>query len=153
MYLEFSRSTRPMAKSCPSVIWKTSCEKSSWREATCSSEPSSSSNATNRQTEVKCQYKKNTSVKLLLLKLLSLVSSKASKCHVIWWRLDVPWLSWGICIQPTTKRCLPGHEPATVPLLHLFFSQHLPNGGPASRTQQCRRIHQVVLLTLKLQGL
>lgn len=79
---------------------------------------------------------------------LSYFSSQAAQCHDIWRLPDVPWLSWGLHLQPTAAGHLSGHEPASVPLLHLLLPQHLPDGGPVQRTEQCGGIHQVTLLSL-----
>lgn len=75
-----------------------------------------------------------------------LFHSKDAEGHVYRRFPDVPGVSWGLHLPPQAAEPVPGHDPAPQPLLHLLFTQHIPDGGPASRTQQCRGIHTVCTL-------
>lgn len=72
-----------------------------------------------------------------------MVFSQAAERHDVRRFLDVPGLGRRLHLQPTAAGRFPGHEPAAVPLLHLLVPQHLPDGGPAPRTEQRGGIHQV----------
>lgn len=69
--------------------------------------------------------------------------SQASEGHDLRRLPAVLGLRGGRHLQPALSERLPGHEPPTVPLFHLVLAQHLPDGGPATRTQQRGGLHQV----------
>lgn len=72
-----------------------------------------------------------------------LFASKGKETHDKRWLPDVPGPRGGIHLQPSPQTCVPGHEPAPQPLLHLILAQHVPDGRPTQRAQQHRGLHKV----------
>lgn len=57
--------------------------------------------------------------------------SKHGEEHDIWGLPEAHGVQGLLCVWPKPHVCVPGHEPTSLPLLHLLITQHLPDRRPA----------------------
>lgn len=74
---------------------------------------------------------------------LCLPGSQEGQCHDQGRFSDVPAVGWGEHLQPLPPESLPGHDPASQPLLGVILTQHLSHGRPDHRAKQHRGLYQV----------